>query len=460
MAKIDLQELGSLTNEQAAIVLINENSADIEILSDTFLSRDGTTPNTMEADLDMNGNQILNLPEPVGLTEPLRVQELQDFTGGSLSLTVQVPPDGDKGDVIVTSSGATWTIDADAVTYAKMQDISSSDRLLGRGSGLGTGNVQEITLGTGLTMSGIVLNAELEAQGLTGALQYSASGSMAGASGTTWDNTNRSLSIVSTTLTTNAPILDLSQTWNSGASTFQAVKVNVTNTASSSSSKLLDLQIAGTSRFGVSPAGNLTITAGTVTAQAPIIDLTQTWNNGAVTFSGLKMNITNTSSAQASLYADFQLGGTSQVQIRRDNGEGGGQPGIFMKGDVNFYGVYALGTSAILGGPGAIKVAAKDIDNGLAGTPAALIVGAAMAIGWSSVSAATNSSDTAMKRTGAGIIGIVGSSAGGSLELLEMTAPAALANTGRIYTEDNGGGKTRLMVQFGTGAAQQIAIEP
>ena len=43
---------------------------------------------------------------------------------------------------------------------------------------------------------------------------------------------------------------------------------------------------------------------------------------------------------------------------------------------------------------------------------------------------------------------------------VEMTAPAAPAANGyRIFAEDNGG-KTRLMVLFATGAAQQIAIEP
>jgi hypothetical protein len=43
----------------------------------------------------------------------------------------------------------------------------------------------------------------------------------------------------------------------------------------------------------------------------------------------------------------------------------------------------------------------------------------------------------------------------------EMTAPAApAANTARIFVQDNGAGKTQLMVIFPTGAAQQIAIEP
>ncbi len=49
----------------------------------------------------------------------------------------------------------------------------------------------------------------------------------------------------------------------------------------------------------------------------------------------------------------------------------------------------------------------------------------------------------------------------GAMEFEEMTAPGAgAANTCRLYIEDNGAGKTRLMAIFATGAAQQIAIQP
>jgi hypothetical protein len=54
-----------------------------------------------------------------------------------------------------------------------------------------------------------------------------------------------------------------------------------------------------------------------------------------------------------------------------------------------------------------------------------------------------------------------GAGYGASIETFEMTAPAAPPTDGvRIYAEDNGSGKTRLMALFATGAAQQIAIEP
>lgn len=47
------------------------------------------------------------------------------------------------------------------------------------------------------------------------------------------------------------------------------------------------------------------------------------------------------------------------------------------------------------------------------------------------------------------------------IEGAEMTAPAAPGGNGyRMFAEDNGSGKTRLMVIFATGAAQQLAIQP
>lgn len=51
--------------------------------------------------------------------------------------------DGDKGDITVSGSGNTWTIDNDAVTYAKIQNVSATNRLLGRQSA-GAGDIEEI----------------------------------------------------------------------------------------------------------------------------------------------------------------------------------------------------------------------------------------------------------------------------------------------------------------------------
>jgi hypothetical protein len=62
----------------------------------------------------------------------------------------------------------------------------------------------------------------------------------------------------------------------------------------------------------------LTANNGTLTASAPVLDLAQTWNNAAVTFTGLRVNVTNTASGSSSLLADFQVGGTSVLKIGPD----------------------------------------------------------------------------------------------------------------------------------------------
>ena len=86
--------------------------------------------------------------------------------------------DGDKGDITVTSSGAVWTIDHQAVTLAKMQHISTA-HLLGRHSS-GTGDVQQITIDGGLELQG----ANLRRSALTGDVTASA-----GSNSTTLANT-------------------------------------------------------------------------------------------------------------------------------------------------------------------------------------------------------------------------------------------------------------------------------
>ena len=64
--------------------------------------------------------------------------------------------------------------------------------------------------------------------------------------------------------------------------------------------------------------GSTSLTGDTLTADAPVLNLAQTWNNGAVTFTGIKYNATSTASAAASLLMDLQVGGTSQFKVRKD----------------------------------------------------------------------------------------------------------------------------------------------
>jgi hypothetical protein len=76
---------------------------------------------------------------------------------------------------------------------------------------------------------------------------------------------------------------------------------------------------------GVDPTWVNTVARGTITTSQPWI-WTQTWNDGSVTFTGVRVNVTSTASAAASLMQDWQIGGTSVYAIRKDGGTL--QPGI------------------------------------------------------------------------------------------------------------------------------------
>jgi hypothetical protein len=54
-------------------------------------------------------------------------------------------PDGDKGDIVVSGSATVMTIDDNVVTYAKMQNVSATQRALGRNTS-GAGDPEEVTL--------------------------------------------------------------------------------------------------------------------------------------------------------------------------------------------------------------------------------------------------------------------------------------------------------------------------
>lgn len=53
-------------------------------------------------------------------------------------------------------------------------------------------------------------------------------------------------------------IFDMTDTWNEGSTIFNAIKMNVTDTASAAASLLIDLQVGGVSQFRVSKGGRIT----------------------------------------------------------------------------------------------------------------------------------------------------------------------------------------------------------
>jgi len=315
-----------------------------------------------------------------------------------------------------------------------------------------------------------------------------------------------------------ADIFDMADTWNNGATTFAAIKMNVTNTASAADSLLMDLQVGGVSALRLVASDGRLAFGGAVLANAHQIYATGTntstsilafgkrgtWAtflagnessiSGAVVRSDAIIGFASTatpadgaiSASDVRLYRDAadtlaQRRGTTAQAFRLYNTftDASNYERGFMRYASNILeiGHEAAGTGSatrttrIYGGNGVqnyVDYNQFNFNFAIAATPEFTIAAAAIRgkstahIGWSSTAASNGSVDTSFIRSAAQVIGVRnGTTGGSSLEFIEQTAPAAPATDGvRIYAEDNGSGKTRLMALFATGAAQQIAIEP
>jgi hypothetical protein len=79
MAKVSITTLANLDNPVSAVAEINANFVAIQTAIEKQLSRDGTSPNSMSANMDMNGYRIINLPAPLASTDAARHGDLQGY---------------------------------------------------------------------------------------------------------------------------------------------------------------------------------------------------------------------------------------------------------------------------------------------------------------------------------------------------------------------------------------------
>lgn len=103
-----LINLANLQNETTAVNAINSNSSAIGTAFLDVLSRSGTSPNQMATTFDMNSNRIVNLPAPIGATEPLRLTDANTLNGGG---TIQsIPIAGTTGQVLTKNSSTNYDV--------------------------------------------------------------------------------------------------------------------------------------------------------------------------------------------------------------------------------------------------------------------------------------------------------------------------------------------------------------
>lgn len=149
-------------------------------------------------------------------------------------------------------------------------------------------------------------------------------------------------------------------------------------------------------------------TAGTAVADVQAASFTQTWNNAAITFTSLKLNVTDTASNTSSLLQDWQVGSASKANITK-----GGQFNI------KNLGIYSIDNTA-LGIDFGLDLSNSLTVMGTGGRGITLGVGVTGArtrstygYFWSADTDTRTAADTGLSRVGAGIVGI-GTGAAGS----------------------------------------------
>ena len=128
MAKLTLTDLTSLTsNETTAVNQINANGALIETALENTLSRDGTSPNSMSANLDMNSKKLLNVAAGTSNSDGVNLSQLTAATGQvpGLSMTMETTTtDADQG------AGKVWfnaAVASATVLYMDDADTNGAD---------------------------------------------------------------------------------------------------------------------------------------------------------------------------------------------------------------------------------------------------------------------------------------------------------------------------------------------
>lgn len=110
MSKITLTEVGNLRNETTGVQAINDNFDTIVEAIDNTLSRDGTSPNSMDSDLDMDSNRIYNLPEPTTDSEAATKSYVDDAIGSvAVADASIIVPSTTVDNAIATWNGTTGT---------------------------------------------------------------------------------------------------------------------------------------------------------------------------------------------------------------------------------------------------------------------------------------------------------------------------------------------------------------
>lgn len=219
MAKVTLTEIQSGYSTQAAV---NANNQRIEEGFDNTVSRDGTAPNQMTADLDMNGHYLLNQPAQAGVDAGYLYRgdwaTLTTYArNNTISLTLA--QDGTNGGAsyicIVAHTSGTFSTDLASVYWRKTAARGANGE--GTGDLIAASNLSDVdSVATSLANLGglgdvMTTEGDITVEGASGParLALGASGKILSSNGTTlaWIE-NSSLQIGATQTASSSDYLD------------------------------------------------------------------------------------------------------------------------------------------------------------------------------------------------------------------------------------------------------------
>ena len=274
-----------------------------------------------------------------------------------------------------------------------------------------------------------------------------------------------------------AYIYSLADTWADGATTFKGISLNVTDTASAADSMLMDLQVGGASLLRMFKNGELRISTST-----------GFFTTGSSGTNSMIFGNPAISSAPAAIQTGVGLTLKSDVGFAWSNGAVNGTRDTILARDAantlaqrngvnaqafNLYNTY---TDASNYERGFMRFVSNVLEIGAERAGTGSNRGTRIISPGGNLALQAGTAPWEIRLTTAGHLAPASGNnqdcgdasntwrnmyQAGFKEYVETTAPAAPAtNRVRIYAEDNGSGKTRLMALFPTGVAQQIAIEP
>lgn len=290
--------------------------------------------------------------------------------------------------------------------------------------------------------------------GSSGQLQYNNAGAFGGMSGTAWDDTNRALTITGATVAGTA-LTNVAITGTGGQFSCDAANLSVgelvtisgtlggtgsiTGYSSPSTYRIIATNGSTTFTLGNNVTGAaLTTTAGTPTGltyvfTSPLIDLTQTWNNTNVAFTGLRFNVTDTASNALALLLDLQVSGVTKFRVDKS-----GNVGI---GGANTSTTYACNVTGSVGASVSV-VAAADAATFIMGASRDSVISRPAARTWQFGVADANTAPPAMTlrvQSGSGgtnlagadwtIQGSAGTGTGAGGSIIFQVAPASTSSS-------------------------------